>query len=327
MTRSTSDLRRLWTPACQFEKRSLTMHSGARLSGLNVKVFEAFQALDAVMRSFRYSPRANGPGAWETGAYNCRKITGGTNWSLHAYGIAVDINARTNPYGKRLITDMPFAMVEAIKAIESKEGEGIFRWGGDYRSVKDAMHFEVVASPDEMSSGVDWGTVSMEPPNPNDPRTWQTLRKGDRGPTVEKLQEMLAEAGFTDLNQGRVFGAKTDKAVRDYQTSRKLDVDGIVGPQTWTALLNKLPAAADDEPSPFKTDTRETSQRPLVKKGSEGPVVEELQRRLTDLAFEPGPIDGIFGPKTRAAVRAFQQAHDLQVDGICGPKTWRALLM
>lgn len=140
MSRSTKELRKLWTPACQFEKRTLTMHSGASLSGLNVKVFDAFQALDAVMRSFRYVPRANGSGAWETGAYNCRKITGGTNWSLHAYGIAVDINARTNPYGKKLITDMPFAMVEAIKSIKTRDGVGVFRWGGDYRTNKDAMH-------------------------------------------------------------------------------------------------------------------------------------------------------------------------------------------
>ena len=327
MSRSTTELRKLWTPACQFEKRALTMHSGASLSGLNVKVFEAFQALDAVMRSFRYVPRANGPGAWETGAFNCRKITGGTNWSLHAYGIAVDINARTNPYGKKLITDMPFAMVEAIKAIKTKNGVGVFRWGGDYRTNKDAMHYEVVASPKEMSSGVDWSTVSMEPPNPADPRTWPTLRMGDRGPTVEKLHGLLAEAGFTDVNEGRSFGAKTDQTVRDYQNSRRLDVDGIVGLQTWTSLLNNLGPGKADEPSPFKTDSREIALRPLIKSKSEGPIVEELQRRLTDLGFEPGPIDGMFGPKTRAAVRAFQKAYDLQVDGICGPGTWRALLM
>lgn len=71
------------------------MHSGATLGSLNSLVFEPFQALDGVMRTFNYVPRANSPNACETGAYNCRKITNGTGFSLHAYGIAANINART----------------------------------------------------------------------------------------------------------------------------------------------------------------------------------------------------------------------------------------
>jgi peptidoglycan hydrolase-like protein with peptidoglycan-binding domain len=326
MTRSTRELRGLWAPACDFEKRNLNLYSGATLNGLNALVFEAFQALDEVMKSFRYVPRANTRTAWDTGAYNCRKITGGSDWSLHAYGIAADINARTNPYGKKLITDMPFAMVETVKAMKTKSGVGIFRWGGDYRRNKDAMHFEVVASPEEMRSDVDWSTVSMEPPNPKDPRTWPTLRRGDRGPSVEELNRLLVDAGFKDVNKGGLFGAATDGSVRSYQRSRKLDADGIVGPQTWTALLNDLPAVTGAQPSPFKVETHATPNRPTQKSRSRGTVVEELQRRLDDLDFDPGPIDGVFGPKTRAALVAFQKANGLEPDGVCGPKTWRALL-
>ncbi|MCZ6739377.1 MAG: M15 family metallopeptidase [Actinobacteria bacterium] len=152
--RSTADLRRVWSPPCDFTKRTLTMHSGATLGSLNSLVFEAFQALDGVMRTFNYVPRANSPSA-----YNCRKITNRTGFSLHAYGIAADINARTNPYGKALITDMPLAMVAAIRGIKTKQGLQVFRWGGDYRSVKDAMHYEVVVSPTSYlteSSGTAW---------------------------------------------------------------------------------------------------------------------------------------------------------------------------
>lgn len=326
MARRTSELRRLWAPACDFEKRTLTLYTGATLSGLNVRVFEAFQALNEMMRSSGYVPRANAPGAWETGAYNCRKITNGSDWSLHAYGIAADINARTNPYGKSLITDMPFAMVEAIKAIRTGKGVPIFRWGGDYSRNKDAMHYEVVASPDEMEAGVDWDSVSMEPPNPNDPRTWPTLRKGDSGPSVEKLHELLVAAGFSDVNQRASVGSKTVEAVRSFQQSRKLDVDGIVGQQTWTALLNGLPPVKADDPSPFKSDVQPVPERPTVKSGMKGAVVEELQRRLSDNGFDPGPVDGVFGSKTTAALVAFQRAHDLDADAICGPKTWAALL-
>ncbi len=323
--RTTAELRRLWSPACDFTKRTFTMYSGATLRGLNSVALDAFQALDGVMRTFNYVPRANSLGAWETGAYNCRKITSGNGYSLHAYGIAADINARTNPYGKALITDMPVAMVMAAKGIKTTEGAQVFRWGGDYRSVKDAMHYEVVASPSELAAGIDWASVTAEPPNQNDPRTWPKLRKGDKGPSLTRLNELLEAAGFPDTNPTS-FGTKTSAAVRSYQTSRKLDVDGIVGLQTWTSLLNDMPAIAESDPSPFKIEVHSRPERPMVKTGSKGSVVEELQRRLLDEGFDPGPLDGVFGRKTKTAVIAVQKANGLEPDGIVGKLTWRAVL-
>ncbi len=64
----------------------------------------------------------------------------------------------------------------------------------------------------------------------------------------------------------------------------------------------------------------------FLRNGSTGPQVEELQKMLKDAGFDPGPLDGQFGPKTRAAVLAFQQAKGIQVDGIVGPQTKAALL-
>jgi peptidoglycan hydrolase-like protein with peptidoglycan-binding domain len=63
-----------------------------------------------------------------------------------------------------------------------------------------------------------------------------------------------------------------------------------------------------------------------LKRRSEGSVVEELQRRLADEGFDPGPIDGVFGRLTRVAVIAFQDSFGLEPDGICGPLTWKAVL-
>jgi peptidoglycan hydrolase-like protein with peptidoglycan-binding domain len=53
--------------------------------------------------------------------------------------------------------------------------------------------------------------------------------------------------------------------------------------------------------------------------------VELLQRALRRSGFDPGPVNGGFGPTTAAAVRSFQAAMGLVVDGIVGPQTWRAL--
>ncbi len=64
---------------------------------------------------------------------------------------------------------------------------------------------------------------------------------------------------------------------------------------------------------------------PILRTGSQGESVASLQQSLSDLGFNPGPIDGNFGPLTDAAIRAFQGAEGLKVDGICGPLTWSAL--
>src|SRR5690606_21543804 len=55
--------------------------------------------------------------------------------------------------------------------------------------------------------------------------------------------------------------------------------------------------------------------------GSRGSQVRILQKKLNELGFKCGTVDGVFGSKTRNAVRSFQKAHGLAVDGIVGPKT------
>ena len=64
---------------------------------------------------------------------------------------------------------------------------------------------------------------------------------------------------------------------------------------------------------------------PILKQGSSGPDVKDLQQKLKDLGFDPNGIDGNFGSGTKAAVVAFQQSKGLQADGIAGPATLAAL--
>lgn len=72
--------------------------------------------------------------------YCCRPIRGSSTPSNHSWGLAVDINATANPMGGRLITDIP----QEVVALWEAKG---FRWGGNYKSRPDAMHFEFMGTP------------------------------------------------------------------------------------------------------------------------------------------------------------------------------------
>ena len=135
------------------------------------------------------------------------------------------------------------------------------------------------------------------------------VRSGARDHPVRTLQYLLRARNHPVTVDG-IFGAKTDAAVRAFQMDKHLAVDGIVGPNTWSALII------------------------TVKRGSQGDAVRGVQEEFVFRAGEPGQglqIDGIFGPKTEATVRGFQQAlhtdiPSVAVDGIVGPVTWQALI-
>jgi len=138
------------------------------------------------------------------------------------------------------------------------------------------------------------------------------LKKGDTGAEVMQLQTALNKLGFNPGPIDGIFGPKTETAVKAFQSTKGLLVDGIVGRNTWAAIDKAL------QNPPLPT-------HPLLRSGSTGVAVKYLQESLTKLGYTPGPIDGIFGPKTEAAVRSFQKAKGLVVDGIVGNNTWAAI--
>lgn len=79
--------------------------------------------------------QAGVPALSSSGGYNFRKIAGTDVWSNHAWGLAADFNAATNPYGVGAGSDMP-------PGTSAKAAQLGMRWGGDYRGKRDAMHFE-----------------------------------------------------------------------------------------------------------------------------------------------------------------------------------------
>jgi g-D-glutamyl-meso-diaminopimelate peptidase len=63
----------------------------------------------------------------------------------------------------------------------------------------------------------------------------------------------------------------------------------------------------------------------MLRRGDSGEDVKSLQKRLLGKGINPGPVDGVFGPKTEEAVKRFQEREGLDTDGIAGPMTLAAL--
>ena len=72
---------------------------------------------------------------------------------------------------------------------------------------------------------------------------------------------------------------------------------------------------------------QQDSSHPVLRKGSKGQAVTEMQTMLQKLGYDLGSygVDGDFGKDTETAVRRFQAGHGLAADGVCGPATWAAL--
>jgi len=136
-----------------------------------------------------------------------------------------------------------------------------------------------------------------------------TLSEGSTGADVNRLQRLfvMMKTAPVEAIDG-IFGPKTKAAVIDFQTGAGLVADGIVGNQTWAAL-------------PADPNT------PLLEKGATGAAVTGLQEGLAKFGgagspTDPGAADGIFGPNTEAAVKAYQTQQGLTVDGVVGDRTW-----
>lgn len=143
----------------------------------------------------------------------------------------------------------------------------------------------------------------------------RVMRVGDRGLDVQRLQETLNRIGYDVGKVDGVFGPRTNSGVRRFQSDARLTVDGLVGTATRAALKTSLGSSSS------------SSSSGILREGDRGDQVHRLQDRLKRHGFPPGPVDGVFGPRTLVAVISFQKAHNLRVDGLAGPQTQKALGM
>ena len=156
-------------------------------------------------------------------------------------------------------------------------------------------------------------------------RVDEPLRAGDRGLAVLELRHRLRQLGLLTTDEaaqssagqhgdaGDVFDEACDHAVRSFQQQRGLRIDGVVDRETYRSL-DEARWRLGDRTLSFAV------RHPYV-----GDDVAGLQHRLTDMGFDCGRADGVFGARTENALREFQRNVGLPADGTCGPATFRAL--
>jgi N-acetylmuramoyl-L-alanine amidase len=140
----------------------------------------------------------------------------------------------------------------------------------------------------------------------------RSIRRGDSGPAVSEIRSILVGLELLDTASD-VFDDATDSAVRAFQQSRGIGVDGLVGDETWGAL----------DAARWRLGARTLYHS--VPDALVGEDVRALQERLLEMGYDSGRADSIYGPSTARAVAQFQREVGLNSDGSCGPQTMKAL--
>lgn len=139
------------------------------------------------------------------------------------------------------------------------------------------------------------------------------IRPGDRGPAVTEIRTVLTGLDLLPPDTGDEFDVATERAVRAFQQSRGLSVDGRVGAETWRAL----------DAARWRLGARTLYH--AVPEPLTGEDVRSLQERLLEMGYDVGHADAIYGIRTSRAVAQFQREVGLKPDGSCGPHTMGAL--
>ncbi len=142
-------------------------------------------------------------------------------------------------------------------------------------------------------------------------KSFTLIRLGTEGSEVAEICEWLTRVGLLESTQ-TYFDEKIEFAIRRFQQDKGLSVDGIVGPETFRRL----------EEARWLLGDRVLSYTPghLI----HGDDVASLQRKLNDLGFDSGRVDGIFGIRTFTALQEFQRGIGISPDGICGLEVFKA---
>lgn len=156
--------------------------------------------------------------------------------------------------------------------------------------------------------------------------THPLLKVGSRGTAVRELQTKLTRGGYRPGPIDGIFGSGTRSAVIRLQGDRRLVKDGICGAKTWAAV-DSLGSGGGTTPTPDPEPATPppSGKRPMLKPGSKGTAVKNLQITMRANGYWHAGSDGVYGQTTQQAVMAVQKYYGLERDGICGPATWAVI--
>ena len=137
-----------------------------------------------------------------------------------------------------------------------------------------------------------------------------SIKLGSTGSAVTQLQQDLTTLGFYSAQITGNAGAKTEAAIKAFQRKYGLTADGVAGPDTLAAIASALRGGISSNGSVT-----------IIKYGSQGSRVSQLQQDLKTLGFYNGQITGNVGSKTEQAIKKFQARYGLTADGYAGPDT------
>lgn len=164
----------------------------------------------------------------------------------------------------------------------------------------------------------------------------KVLKKGSRGPSVKILQYYLCFLSYFNLKLPYVavdgiFGDETRDAVLAFQSLYGLDVDGIVGIDTWDMIQNAYAGVLTSLPDEYRSYSSLLYPGYIITTGASGKVVEQLQTYLKTIAANNPSIpdvtvDGYYGEETKKAVLAVQKLEGIEQNGQVGVLTWNAIV-
>lgn len=162
------------------------------------------------------------------------------------------------------------------------------------------------------------------------------LKLGTRGPSVRIVQYYLQFLSFFNLKlpyvaMDGIFGQETYDAVLTFQSLYGLDVDGIVGRNTWDMIQDAYVGVLNSLPDEYRSYSSLLYPGYIITTGASGKVVEQLQTFLKTIADNNSAVpqvtvDGYYGNQTKNAVLAVQKLQGLEQNGQVGVLTWNAIV-